>query len=130
MKNSTNHESFILKPSTIEGGGIGVFAVHDIQKDTRLELFTNDFEEEFRDKEEVPTALQGYCLDHESGKLQCPKYFNRMDIGNYLNHSQNANTRWDGSAYYATRDIQEAEEIFSNYKELGEPEHLRDSYIN
>lgn len=128
MKNTTNHESFILKPSTVEGGGIGVFAVHGIEKGTRLELFTDNFEEELRDKREVPEALQGYCLDHESGKLQCPKYFNQMDIGNYINHSREANTRWDSNAYYATKDIQEDEEIFSNYNELGEPEDAKDSY--
>lgn len=128
MKNVTDHQSFILKPSTVESGGIGVFAVHGIKNGTRLKLFTDSFEEELRDKEDVPEALQGYCLDHESGKLQCPKYFNRMDIGNYLNHSRKANTRWDGKAYYATRDIAEGEEIFSNYNELGEPEDTKEVY--
>lgn len=37
MKNSTNHESFILKQSTVEGGGIGVIQVHLVQV---LFLFT------------------------------------------------------------------------------------------
>ncbi len=128
MKNTTDHESFILKPSTVQGGGVGVFAVHDIAEGTKLDLFSDDFEEELRDKESVPEELQGYCLDHESGKIMCPKYFNKMPIGNYLNHSRDANTHWDGSFYYANRNILKGEEIFSNYNELGEPEGKKESY--
>ncbi len=128
MKNTTNHESFILKPSTVEDSGIGVFATHSIKKGTRLELFTESFEEVLREKEDVPAVLQGYCLDQEHGKLLCPKYFNRMDIGNYLNHSREANTRWDGTAYYALYDIEEGAELFSNYNELGEPEETKEDY--
>ena len=128
MKGSTDHQSFILKSSTIADSGVGVFAVHDISKDTKLDLFSDSFEEELRDKEGVPEELQGYCLDHKSGKLQCPKYFNRMDIGNYLNHSKEANTYWNGKIYYAKRNIQKGEEIFSDYNELGEPEETREAY--
>lgn len=129
MKNYTNHLSFILKPSTINNGGVGVFALHDIAKDTSMELFRDDFQEELRDKKDLPEELQGYCLNHESGKLLCPKYFNRMDIGNYLNHSDNPNLKWiEEKGYFALRDIGAGEELFANYRELGEPELERDNY--
>ncbi|MBI4087105.1 SET domain-containing protein [Candidatus Kaiserbacteria bacterium] len=123
MKTETNGFSFILKPSTIVEAGIGVFALHDIAKGTHMALFLKDFEEMMYKPEDVPEELQGYCLDLPDGKLQCPKYFNRMDIGNYLNHSENANIRWEGEkGYFAARDIRKGEEILADYRQLGEPE--------
>lgn len=129
MKNITSGLSFILKPSSIKDAGIGVFALHDIAKGTYMELFLKDFQEELRDSEDIPEELRGYCLDHEGGGILCPKFFNRMDIGNYLNHSENPNLRYEkGKGYYASRDIKAGEELFGNYRELGEPEDARDHY--
>ena|SRR3989338_3383221 len=124
--NKTDHQSFVLKPSTVHDGGVGVFALHDIAKDTYLELFTDTFEEEIRDEEEVPKELQGYCLNQKSGKILCPKRFNQMDIGNYLNHSESPNAKYvKGKGYFALRNIRAGEEILGNYRELGEPEGRR-----
>ena len=53
--NKTNRFSFILKSSTIEGAGVGVFALHDIAIGTHMELFLTDFEEEIVSIESVPT---------------------------------------------------------------------------
>ncbi len=124
-------KSFIIKPSTIPNGGVGVFTISDIPKDTYLALILPDFEEEVLTADEVPEELQVYCLDREDGKLQCPKHFNRMDIGNYLNHSNSANIRWEEEkkSYFALRDIKKGEELFADYKELGEPEEMRDGYM-
>ncbi len=120
---TTDRFSFVLKPSTINNAGVGVFALHDIDKDTYMELFLKDFQEELRDEKDVPKELQVYCLNHESGKLLCPKFFNRMDIGNYLNHSEDPNLRYEkGKGYFALRDIKAGEELFANYRELSEPE--------
>ena len=124
MKNTTDRFSFILKPSTTINGGVGVFVLHDMAKDTYMELFLKDFEEEILDESEVPKELQGYCLDQENGKLLCPKFFNRMDIGNYLNHSENPNLRYEkGKGYFALRDIKAGEELFADYRQLGEPKN-------
>lgn len=130
MKNSTDRFSFILKPSTIKNGGIGVFALHDIAEDTYMELFLPDFEEELYDENEIPEELQGFCLDHESGKILCPKFFNRLDIGNYLNHSpDSANMRFEkGKGYFAARDIRKGEELLADYRQLGEPEDSWSDY--
>jgi len=103
--------------------------LHDIAKDTYMELFLKDFQEELLDEKNVPKELRGYCLHHESGKLLCPKLFNRMDIGNYLNHSENPNLRYEkGKGYFALRDIKAGEELFANYRQLGEPEDKRRDY--
>lgn len=124
MKDKTDGFSFILKPSVAVPGGVGVFAVHDIAEGTHMEVFLKDFQEVVYDKEEVSEELQGYCLDQEDGKILCPKFFNRMDIGNYLNHSsEKANLRYEkGSGYFAARDIKAGEELLADYRQLGEPE--------
>ena len=44
MKNTTDCFSFILKPSTIPNGGVGVFVLHDVANDTYMELFLKDFQ--------------------------------------------------------------------------------------
>lgn len=128
--NKTDHQSFIIKPSTIEGGGVGVFALHDIAEGVTLELFSSDFQEELRDKDSVPAELQGYCLDQEDGKLLCPKAFNNMPIGNYLNHSKaDSNIKYLGNEQYAAkRAIQAGEELLADYNELEEPEETREVY--
>jgi len=129
MKTRTDQHSFILKPSTMNDAGIGVFALHDIAKDTYMELFLKDFQEELKEKKDVPEELQGFCLNKENGKLLCPKYFNRMDIGNYLNHSENPNLRYEkGKGYFAKRDIKAGEELFANYRELPGEENSREDY--
>jgi SET domain-containing protein len=127
MRTETDHQSFILKPSTISG--IGVFLLHNVAKGTHLELFREDFQEELRGEKDVSEELQGFCLDHESGKLLCPKFFNRMDIGNYVNHSHDANMRYEkGKGYFAKRDIKAGEELLADYRELPEPESTWEEY--
>lgn len=129
MKKETTGRSFILKASMAVQGGVGVFALHDIAAGTHMELFLPDFQEELLDANEVPEALQGYCLTQSDGKLLCPKFFNRLDIGNYLNHSETANLTYEkGKGYSAARDIKEGEELFANYRQLGEPEESREAY--
>lgn len=129
MKQETNGFSFILRPSLVNNAGVGVFALHDIAEGTHMALFLEDFQEELYDKKDVPPALQGYCLDQEDGKILCPKLFNRMDIGNYLNHSPQANVRYEkGRGFFAKRDIRNDEEILADYRELDEPENTWDKY--
>ena len=127
MKTETGPQSFILKPSAAEG--IGVFALHDIAEGTHLDLFRQDFEEEVREVKDVPKELRGFCLNREDGTLLCPKFFNRLDIGNYVNHSENANMKYGkGKGYSARRDIKSGEELFANYRELDKPGSSRDAY--
>lgn len=132
MKQLTDRLSFIVKPSVTVPGGVGVFALHDIAEGAHMEVFLPDFEEELIDKNEIPKELQGYCLDQEGGKLLCPKHFNSLDIGNYLNHStEKANLRYEkGKGYFASRDIRKGEELLADYRQLGEPSDAWDGYYN
>lgn len=101
----------------------GLSYLHDVTEGTHMELFLSDFAEEFYEPREVPEELQVYCLDQEDGRILCPKLFNRLDIGNYLNHSQTPNLRYEkGNGYFALRDIKKGEELFADYRQLGEPE--------
>ncbi len=94
-----------------------------------MALFSENFQEEIHKIEEVPKELQGYCLRQKDETLLCPKYFNQMDIGNYINHSETPNIRYEkGKGYFALRDIKTGEEILANYRDLGEPKTKRDSY--
>ena len=131
MRNETNEFSFILKPSK---HGIGVFATHDIAKDTYLLLFAQEEDIELeslaRPKESVPELFRQFCVDR-GNTLYCPLNFSSMPVGWHMNHSKNANARHDPSyKYYATRDIVAGEEITTNYNELGEPEEIKEPYYN
>ncbi len=132
MKKITDRFSFILKPSTVSNGGVGVFAIHNIAEGALMEVFLPDFEEEICDKNDVPEELQGYCLDKPEGKLLCPIHFNRLDIGNYLNHSvERANLRYEnGKGYFAARDILKGEELLADYRQLEEPEDTWEGYYS
>lgn len=95
------------------------------------ELFTDKFEEEICEPSDIPKDLQGYCLDPEDGKLLCPKYFNRLDIGNYLNHSPEPNITYKkDKGYFAMQNISKDEELLADYRELGEPEETWAVYYN
>jgi len=129
MKNKTDHQSFVLKPSTIKSAGVGVFALHDIAKNTHMALFTENFKEEIKKPEDVPEELQKFCISQKDGTLLCPKHFNQLDMGNYLNHSDTPNIgHLKRDSYYALRDIKVGEEILADYRELGEPEETREDF--
>lgn len=130
MENETNEFSFILKPSKY---GVGVFATHNIGKGARLRLWGKQIEDDkdrarVLDKKKVPEALRGYCIDRGE-KLLCPNDFGFMEIGWYVNHSDNPNAyqekyKW----FFAKQDIKEGEEILIDYNSLDEPEENREDY--
>ncbi len=130
-KNTTNEFSFILKPSKF---GVGVFATHNIAKDTYLRLFGDEktgvetgSNERFFDIKDIPEPFQSYCVNFGK-KLMCPADFGRMPIGWYLNHSKTPNALNKDYDYYASRDIKEGEEILIDYNSLQEPEEVKEDY--
>jgi hypothetical protein len=130
MRTETDRKSFVLKPSTLPESGIGVFILHDVAEGSHLELILDDFEEELCDPADLPEELRGFCIDQPDGKALCPVRFNRLDIGNYLNHSvEKQNIRYQESGkFFALRDLKKGEELFANYNELGEPEEAKEDY--
>ena len=130
MKAYTNEFSFILKPSLIENGGVGVFAVHGIKAGTRLELYDKNSVSRVVDASEIPEALRHYCIFLPDNKVVAPKKFNHMWITWYLNHSNNPNITLDNNedCYYALKDIQENEELLVDYNQFDEPEDKKADY--
>ena len=132
MLDRTGEMSFILKPSK---HGIGVFITHGVKEDTELvDLFSFDAgglnadlkagNIRFIRMEQVSDQplLQAFCDFYGveiDGGYAIAKRFNRMDIGWYLNHSDQPNARRDNTYhYYALRDIKGGEEIFIDYSTL------------
>lgn len=117
----------MIKPSPIEG--IGVFALQDISNGCR-DMFSKSTEEEkwiTVSKAEVdvlpPHAkvlIENYCLyDYENYFV--PDYgFKKMDLVNFLNHSDTPNiiSINDGEFFEAIKDIKKGEELLIDYGQI------------
>ena len=125
----TNDKSFILKPSLIEGRGVGVFSLHDIEPNTWLALKPKAETVSVIVKEnEIPKELLNYCVANNDGSWNCPPEFNHMHMVWYLNHSDKPNAEKRADGYYALNKITAGEEITINYNDLGEPENKKEAY--
>lgn len=129
--NQTNQFSFILKPAI---HGIGVFAVHDIKKDTPMRLFGDENPRRILKKSDIPEEFKNFCADR-GDMMICPPDFGYMPLGWYLNHSHDNNTEprgdyseKEGYHFFAKRDIQAGEEVTIDYNMLEEPEEGKESY--
>ena len=117
----TDEFSFILKPSPI--AGVGVFVTHKIKKGTRLRVFSGEPTRKMRMSEVKKNPILAKFVEFfavvSDGWVYLPANFSAMPVGWYMNHSDNPNTHHDeGYKYYASRDIEEGEEILINYHEL------------
>lgn len=119
----------MLRPSGIPGAGVGVFALHDIGRDTRLNLFRKEEGASRKMKEEdVSEELRTYCIALEGGMWDCPPSFNRMSVGWYLNHSRTPNAAWKKDAYYSIRRIARGDELTIDYNRFDEPPGKKEAY--
>lgn len=120
--------SFILKPSTIAGAGVGVFAAHDIEKGSKI-VFLEDNQWRVLHKRDIPDDFLKLCAAQGNDFYICTNRFDHMEICWYLNHSDMPNiTMIDFTTYEANRDIKKGEEIFMDYNQLNEPESEKESY--
>ncbi len=122
MKDTTDEFSFILKPSKI--AGVGVFTTHPIKKDTRLMIFSGGGPgrkmrmSEVRKNPALAKFVEFFAVVSD-GWCYIPACFSAMPVGWYLNHSTTPNAYHDeGYKYYASRDIDEGEELTINYYDL------------
>jgi hypothetical protein len=110
-----------MKPSLARDGGVGVFAIKKIRKDTRI--FADENEEVFWAHEsEIPQSGPARKLyddfsiikDHRYG---CPVSFNRLTPAWFLTNSDKSpNLRCDDNYdFYALRDIASGEELTVTY---------------
>jgi hypothetical protein len=126
--------SFILKPSTIAGAGVGVFAMHDINEGTPLFRAERNITRTLKTKD-LPQEFAKYGIYEENGLCRVPERFDRMEIGWYINHSatpnigiRNCPERNGAARLYAIKNIKAGEEIVMDYNELGEPEESKEDY--
>lgn len=118
--------SAILKPSSERG--IGLFVTHDIPKGTRV---FGDCQYRMYKLNDLPEELRKYChyLSEEDGLG--PERFDRMEAIWYINHSKDPNVmEIEENVWIAVKDIQAGEELFMDYNQLGEPDHLKEWYYN
>lgn len=124
----SNNTYVMIKPSPVEG--IGVFAIRDIPKGCR-----NMFSNPEKEKEEwikisrleidlLPAhsrqLVETYCL-YDEVNYYVPEYgFKKVDLVNFLNHSDEPNVISinDGEFFEAVRDIISGEELLVDYGAL------------
>jgi len=116
-----------LAPSKING--IGIFAICDIPKGTNI--FSNDENGMvFIDKSEIENLnpeirklYADFCVI-KNGRYGCPKNFNMLTVGWYINESKkNPNVHCtDKYDFVASMDIKKGEELFSDYSTYNEIE--------
>lgn len=117
----------MIKPSPIEG--IGVFAIRDIPAGCRTMFSKPDKQEQWipvsrYDVEALPqhakALVENYCL-YDKEQYFIPDYgFKKMDLVNFLNHSDTPNiiSINEGEFFEATRDIKKDEELVIDYGEI------------
>ena len=118
----------MIRPSAIEG--IGVFAIRDIPKGCRT-MFSKPIPNKDEwivisktEIEQLPQhskdLIENYCLYDEENYF-VPEYgFKKMDLVNFLNHSDTPNiiSINEGEYFEAIRDITKGEELLIDYGEI------------
>jgi len=128
MRKTTNQFSFMLKPSKY---GVGVFATHDIAKNTSLRLFGENKEQKsdsvILKKSVIPRIFRGYCISRGE-KMIAPKDFGKMAVGWFINHSKKPNIFHKNLNWFALKNIKKREELLADYNSLGEPKKDKEKY--
>jgi hypothetical protein len=101
--------------------GIGVFAIKDIPQGTNI-FYGDDQKmvwirkDEIKNTEtEIKQLYDDFCII-KNNQFGCPKNFNVLTVGWYLNNSNDPNVEIrEGDNFYAMRDIKKGEELTSNY---------------
>ena len=126
--NKTHAQSFKLKPSSIPGAGVGVFALHDIDAGVLLALKPSHKVGITLPKADIAEDLLAYCINNGDGTYHCPPEFNHMHLVWYLNHSDTPNAEKREDGYYSLREIRRGEEILINYNIFHKPDDEKIQY--
>jgi SET domain-containing protein len=117
----------MIRPSPIEG--IGVFALQDIPKGCRSMFSQANEQEQWipvpkAEVENLPAhakaLIENYCL-YDDEHYFVPDYgFKKMDLVNFLNHSDSPNiiSINDGEFFETIRHIEKGEELVIDYGEI------------
>jgi SET domain-containing protein len=118
----------MIRSSPIEG--IGVFAIRDIPKGchTIFSKVNKDHDEWISvpktEVEQLPAhsraLIENYCLYDDDNYFIAEYGFKKMDLVNFLNHSDEPNVMSvnDGEFFEALRDIKAGEELLIDYGEI------------
>jgi uncharacterized protein len=119
-----------IKPSKNDEDGVGVFAICDIKKGTRI--FYGDENEKMtwidtgkveHEDSEIKALYEAFCV-LKNGQYGCPKNFNQMPISWYLNQTKDTeklNVQCDADYIFsALRDIKAGEELLTDYDTYSE----------
>ena len=118
----------MIRPSPIEG--IGVFALRDIPMGCRNMFSTaNKDQDEWisiskTEVEQLPVhskaLIENYCLYDHNHYFIAAYGFKKMDLVNFLNHSDEPNIMSvnDGEFFEALRDIKNGEELLIDYGKI------------
>ena len=117
----------MIRPSPIEG--IGVFALQDIPKGCRSMFSKANEQEQWipiakTEVENLPAhakaLIENYCLYDEENYFVPDYGFKKMDLVNFLNHSDTPNVISinDGEFFEPIRDIKKDEELVIDYGEI------------
>lgn len=114
-----------LRPSRLDPGGVGVFAMCDLQKGEKVAdgVSEEDFQHLvpwewfYRCDEEIQRKIMTFCVGTPNGFVPPPDFdFNKLSIEWYLNHSCNGNCGFDDDGdFTAIRDIRRGEELSYDY---------------
>jgi SET domain-containing protein len=121
----------MIRPSPIEG--IGVFALQDIPRGCRSMFSKSNDHEQWIPiaKKEVDllpehtkALIENYCLYDEEHYFVPDYGFKKMDLVNYLNHSETPNVISinDGEFFEAIIEIKKGEELLIDYGEIVDAE--------
>ena len=114
-----------LKPSTIDRGGIGVFAVRSMQKDQKVAdgIHEEDYKymipwvrfETF--DADVQKKIMAFCIGTPEGFIPPEDFdFNKLSVEWYLNHSCEGNCGFnDDGDFVAIKDISRGDELAYDY---------------
>lgn len=120
IRHPPHHEVLTrLRPSKIHG--VGVFAIKDIPKNTKL--FSHDLDELLWVKKDglkkLPNEVRKLYEDFavfKDNRYGCPGNFNRLTMSWYLNDSKRPNVRCDSSYdFWTLRQIKAGEELTADY---------------
>ena len=117
-----------IKPSTL--GGVGVFAIRDINKDTLL--FQNKYVNygHFYSKNELSSIdknvvdmMEDYWCYNNNKKVFIPDNPDILTPANFLNHSSTPNIKPFKNGYISTKFIKKGEELLEDYNEVCNGNH-------
>jgi hypothetical protein len=134
-KNNLPHKNVLtrLRPSKVHRGGVGVFAICDIKKNSPI-FGDDDDDMVWVYKKNLAGLVKPLrelyddfaVIKNNGKKYGCPRNFNLLTLSWYLNESKNPNVQCDNNyRFFASRDIKAGEELTVNYSTYSEPQKVK-----